>query len=342
MKSFRVLVISFAVALITSFPSHAFSDEPVADLSKGQAGKIVFYSANYETFKDLIEGKRGKQTKIQGDLKLPNTNGKIPAAILLHTLNGLRDKEGFELADTLNDAGFATFFLDSQTPRGVTTGESASRKITYAMTVSDAYAALKLLGTHPKVDRNRIAVVGFSRGGGITLLTTAEKFRAVFIEDDLKFAAHVAFYPGSFLRFHESVKLTRSPVLMLLAGADTITPSQMAVDWAEQLRISGTEVKVKVYEGAGHGFLLTSLSGKMETLNFLKDYTNCRNRYIQIKEDGTLFSPYLNKSLQNIDALIDILNDCRKDKGGTRGDPTNVRVISEKECLNFLKEVFKM
>lgn len=341
MKSVRVFLIAFAITLIVAVSSHAFFNKPVDDLTKGQEGKIVFYSANYKTFKDLIERKPSKQIKIHGNLKFPkNINGKVPAAILLHTLNGLRDKEGFELANMLNDAGFATFFLDSQSPRGVTSGKSASRKITYAMRVSDAYAALKLLGTHPRVDKNKIAAVGFSRGGGITLLSTAEKFRTAFIKDDLRFAAHVAYYPGSFLRLHKSVNLTGSPVLMLLAGADTILPAQMAIDWAEELRLSGTKTKVKVYEEAGHDFLITSLSGKLESVKTLRDYTNCQDTYIQIKEDGTLFAPYLNKSVQNLGALIDILKDCRMDKGGTRGDPTKVRVISENECLNFLKKAF--
>lgn len=344
MKPIRVFLAAFAITLIIVYSSHAFLNKPVSDLTNGQEGKIVFYSDNYKTFSDLIESKSSKQIEISGNLKFPKkTNGKVPAAVFLHGINGLRDKAGFELADMLNDAGFASFFVDSQSPRSVTNVKTASTKITYSMRVSDAYAALKILGTHPKVERNKIAVIGFSRGGGISLLATAEKFRTVFIKDDLKFAAHVSFYPSPFLRTHKSVNLTGAPVFMLLAGADTITPAKMAIDWAEELRLAGAEVRVKVYETAGHGFLITSLSGKLITVKSLKDNTNCQDRYLQIKDDGTLFAPYLNKSVvQNPDALIDILKDCGMDEGGTIGDPNKVRGISENECLNFLEQILKI
>jgi dienelactone hydrolase len=340
MNPVSVYFITVTIILFVAVCSYASSNELLTILANGRKGKITFYSDSYKTFKELIEGRPKKQDKISGDLKFPgNMNCKVPAAILLHTVNGLRDKEGFELADMLNAAGFATFYLDSQSARGVTSGKAASRKITYAMRVSDAYAALKLLGTHPQIDKNKIAAVGFSRGGGISLLTAAEKFRVAFIEDNLRFAAHVAFYPAAFLRFHKGIGLTGSPVLILLAGADTITPPQMGIDWAEELRVSGAEVKVAFYEGAGHDFLINSLSGKLVTVKTLKDYTSCQDRYIQIRDDGTLFAPCLNKSVENFDALIGLLKDCQKDKGGTRGDPTKVRIISETECLNFLKRL---
>lgn len=343
----RIRLFVIALAFVLFFPSYslAFFDKPLTELSKGQKGKISFYSKDYKTFENLFKGKSDKQAKIKGTLNFPkNMSGKMPVALLLHGVAGLKYEKGYiiKMAKDLNNYGIATFIVDSQSPRGVSGPREAMKRITDPMRISDAYATLKLLITHPKIDKDKIAIIGFSQGGRLALLSAAEKIRISFIDDDLKFAAHVAYYPSCFLQLHRDVKTTGAPILMLLAEKDNITPAQMCIDWAGRLKSSGAEVKTVVYKGAAHAWMDPSLSGKVVTINVLKDYTGCQDRYIQIKEDGTLYVPYLNKSIQKIGVLADIIKDCQKSSGGEKGDPTRVREESIKKCQEFLKQVFNM
>jgi predicted alpha/beta-fold hydrolase len=135
----------------------AFSQpDPVSDLSQGQEGKIYFSSVNLGSFKEILAGEgQSKPVTISGTLKLPKeVNGKVPAVIILHGAGGINDYY-FEVADMLNEMRIAAFVVDSFGPRGIQSGEIILKKLfhSYATRISDAYAALELLSTHPKIDK---------------------------------------------------------------------------------------------------------------------------------------------------------------------------------------------
>jgi dienelactone hydrolase len=91
--------------------------------------------------------------------------------------------------------------------------------------VADALAALRLLATHPRIDPERIGVIGFSKGGQVALYTALEPFRRAVIEDDRRFAAHVALYPycGD---WYMAERVTGAPMRWLLGGRDDYTPAE--------------------------------------------------------------------------------------------------------------------
>ena len=66
----------------------------------------------------------------------------------------------------------------------------------WASAVAEAYAALKLLANDPRIDASRIAIVGFSFGGEVAHLSAFERLRAALVPGELRFAAHVAYYPA--------------------------------------------------------------------------------------------------------------------------------------------------
>lgn len=62
--------------------------------------------------------------------------------------------------------------------------------------VEDAFGALAYLAKQPSVDPERIAVVGYSHGGGVALRVAIQSRRGVYdIPDDLQFRAAAAYYP---------------------------------------------------------------------------------------------------------------------------------------------------
>ena len=48
----------------------------------------------------------------------------------------------------------------------------------------------------PESTPSRIAIVGFSFGGEVALLTAFERLHAALVPGDVRFAAHVAYYPA--------------------------------------------------------------------------------------------------------------------------------------------------
>jgi dienelactone hydrolase len=76
---------------------------------------------------------------------------------------------------------------------GIATLADAGR-ISPVSRVVDAYRALDLLAKHPLVDANKIAVMGFSHGGGPALYSSLVRFQQMYGKPDVRFAAHVSVY----------------------------------------------------------------------------------------------------------------------------------------------------
>ena len=95
---------------------------------------------------------------------------RYPAVIVVHGLGGYRDANEGYVAAELRKAGFATLTYDSFAARG-TTGAALQGSPGYLPPgVADAYAALRLLSGEPRIDADRIAIIGFSYGAEVAHL----------------------------------------------------------------------------------------------------------------------------------------------------------------------------
>ena len=139
-----------------------------------QAGTtITLQSSTYRDFRQLLarEAATGTVT-VRAKLDFPEqARDRYPAVIVVHTLGGYRDaNEGYVVAE-LRKAGFATMTYDSFAARG-TTGAAMSASPGYLPAgVADAYAALRRLASEPRIDLDRIAIIGFSFGAEVAHLT---------------------------------------------------------------------------------------------------------------------------------------------------------------------------
>ena len=61
--------------------------------------------------------------------------------------------------------------------------------------MADAYAALRWLASEPRIDADRIAIIGFSYGAEVAHITAFESVRSALNPGPGRFAAHVPFYP---------------------------------------------------------------------------------------------------------------------------------------------------
>ena len=335
---------SYQYVVYTSISSIA-NEIPVADLSKGQEGKIFFSSLNLGSFREILAGEgQSNPVTISGILKMPKgVSGKVPAMIILHGAGGV-NIHYFEVADMLNEMGIAAFVVDSFEMRGIQLGVNILKKLfhSYSTRISDAYAALELLSTHPKIDKRKIAVMGYSHGAAVALFVASEKIRRSYIADDLRFAASIAYYPRCITQF-KNIDFTDAPVLMLLAEKDNICPIDLCLDYAHRIKESGADMKTIVYKGASHQFPVLSES-ELITVSSLPDWSNCKKEeLLLLEDDGKWYSPYLNKVFDEVNILDgEYTANCRIDGEAIVGGNSKAKIDSIKEYKNLLRRVFNI
>lgn len=119
---------------------------------------------------EKVEFKNSQGLKIIGILDFPQEGGNFPAVICLHGFGGSKESNQ-EFADILNPLGIATLRIDFQ-GSGESDGKFEDKTITGFL--DDAQAALDYIYSLPKVDKDRIGIVGHSIGA-VTAILIASK-----------------------------------------------------------------------------------------------------------------------------------------------------------------------
>src|SRR5215213_6160707 len=191
------------VSAVVACNATARAQDATRELGAGQTGTIHFSSVTPNSRWQLSRRKYDPApVAISGILFMPKAvNEKIPAMVIAPGSSGVGKKDLERWAPLFTNAGIAAFVVDSFTQRGIAGTSEDQSLLSPAANDADALAALKLLATHPLIDRDRIGIIGFSRGAATALATAMDRFRRGVIDDDLKFAAHVAFYPPCGLRY---------------------------------------------------------------------------------------------------------------------------------------------
>lgn len=251
----RSLLLSIAASLISACTSPAtVSSSIMTSLAEGSSGIVTFESVTPGNAREFLSHyTTSDKAVITGDLTMPSNGPRIvPAVIILHGSSGVNPGERV-WAERMNALGYASFVVDSFTGRGIKSTEKDQTQLSMTADIADAYAALRLLATDPRIDKGRIAVMGFSRGGVAALYSTLEPFRQAATDGNLRFAAHVTFYPSCGISY-DSARVDGSPVLMLVGGKDNYTPARPCIAYADALRSKGAQVTLKEYPDAYHGF----------------------------------------------------------------------------------------
>ena len=228
---------------------------PVGGLEDGRTGKIQFESSTPSDEFSVINDRHGPKVIVEGTLSLPK-RAKPPyfVAVIAHGSGGVRPDREAKWAEELNKAGIAAFIVDSYGPRKTTGTDTGDINVSTMANVADAYAALRLLSTHPLLDAGKVAVIGFSRGGQVALWTAFGPLRKTFMGDSmLSFSAHVLVYPAcNFQRV--TTHISKAPMLHLHGEADDLTPLAACREYMNRLRANGANIHTITYPDAYHNF----------------------------------------------------------------------------------------
>ena len=209
-------------------------------------------------------------TMVDGYLFRPEGDARRPAVVFLHGCGGLVSATTGQIVSReldwskhFVDMGYAVLMVDSFSPRGITRmcSPQTFQQSVFLERPKDAYGALRYLQAQPFVRPDRIAVVGWSQGGGVTLLSV--RGDSLGRPADLRegdFRAAVAFYPAVCReRAHRASWTTTIPTLVLIGEKDNWTLPVPCKEFVDAAAARGSDIRIHVYAGAYHDFDWPSL-----------------------------------------------------------------------------------
>ena len=222
--------------------------------------RMTFESLSFVTTKVIDAHNEGKPVLVWGYLSVPSAPAeRLPAVILVHGCGGIAGNTAGWVKE-LNGIGIATFVLDVFTGRGVkeacTTGTVT---VNIGSLLADAYRALVLLASNPRLDPQRVALMGFSLGGWATLWAAELRFQHAWMPPGgYQFAAYLAFYPACWFRLLNEEQVVDRPIRIFHGAADDYTPVGQCSGYVDRMRQAGKDVALIEYPGALHGFDTTA------------------------------------------------------------------------------------
>ena len=250
---------------------------------------IYFDSANPFSFNDIIENFENLDNQeVHGFLTLPQNiekNEKVPLVIGVAGSKGWSNHH-LDYLENYRSAGIATFELRSFKSRGVSSTVGSQIEVTHAMMILDSYRALEALSSHPNIDIDKVAITGWSLGGGVALFSGWNPLRKA-INSKYEFAAHLSLYPPCFVK-PISLDFTDSPMHILIGELDNWVPAKACEELVESMIDEGVNIKINVLKDAHHSFDRTTPVVKVEDAY---NFSECR---LRMNDEGSVLMNYLN------------------------------------------------
>ena len=292
---------------------------------------IHFESANPFSLGDIITDLDNQEKQqVFGQLTTPvdslNPDRKYPLIIGVAGSMGWR-KHHLDYLKMYQKQGYATFQLNSFKSRGITSTVGSQDEVTIAAVILDAYRALEKLAKHPKINKDKVALTGWSLGGGVSLFAGWMPLKKA-ITDQVSFAAYLAFYPPCFIN-PENLSFTKAPIHILIGEADNWTPAKPCINLVEKLS-DKTNISITTYPDAHHGF------DSEEPVVWNEKGYSFKDCLFDLTADGDVLMNYLripmsNSILQKVGFLFCV------EKGVNVGGNLDAR----KKSLAFAKDFMK-
>ncbi len=195
----------------------------------------------------------GRPTTINGEFRIALGAGRLPVVVIQHGSGGIGSNIGMWERE-FNALGVSTFTLDGLTGRGlmqVITDQVMLGRLNFIL---DIYRGLDVLAKHPRVDTQRIALMGFSRGGHAALNASLNRFNKMWNKSGIEFAAYIPMYPDCATTYLSGTDIADRPIRIFGGTPDDYDAIAPCKAYAERLKAAGKDVEVTEYPNAPHSF----------------------------------------------------------------------------------------
>jgi len=290
---------------------------------------IYFNSANPFSFKSIIKNLDNQELQnVYGVLRMPknfDNKNQYPVVIAVAGSNGWSDHH-YEYLEMYRNNDIATFELCSFQSRGISSTVGKQIKVTTAMMVLDSYRAYELLEKHPNIKHDKIAITGWSLGGGVSLFSAWKPLNNA-INSQVSFAAHLALYPPCIVT-PEVLDFGDKPIHILIGELDNWTPAKACLDLVNILS-DHTNIDLTIYPNAHHSFDRDTLLSIKQNGYILED---CR---FKMKRNGSVSMNFLNIPMTSPLFQKIGLAMCAK-RGPTYGGNQNAKIAAFKFAKKFM------
>src|SRR5262245_9247312 len=225
-------------------------------MPKDVAMRTEIYAIPSLTISDqqfLTGDSNGKQVTVAGESRIAQGSGKLPVIVLMHGSSGVG--AGMDpWVRHFNAMGISTFVIDGFSGRGLTAVGPNQALLGRLNFIVDIYRALEILAKHPRVDPERIVLMGFSRGGQAALYASLDRFQKLWNKSGAQFAAYIPFYPDCATSYLTETEVAARPIRIFHGADDDYDPVDSCKAYVARLKEAKRDVVLTEYPASQHGF----------------------------------------------------------------------------------------
>jgi dienelactone hydrolase len=245
-------VIGFGIAAVGAMIEPAAADS----LSRDLTARIEASPVQTLTISDgqFLKGDaHGKPTTIAGVLRVAQGAGRLPLVIFAAGSGGFSSNA--DVWDRqFEEMGVSTFAMDSFAGRGIVSTVVDQSQLGRLNTILDLYRSLAVLAAHPRVDPNRIAVMGFSRGGQVALYSSLKRFQKMWNPGGIEPAAYIALYPPCVTTYIDDTDVSDHPIRIFHGISDDYVEIGPCRSYVTRLRKSAKDIKMIEFPDTWHAY----------------------------------------------------------------------------------------
>jgi len=246
------LVTAIGIALTITVGQPATADS----LSKDMAARIEAIPIQTLTISDeqFLRGDAyGKPTTIAGVLRVAQGAGHLPLVIFAAGSGGFApNTDAWDRQ--FEEMGISTFAMDSFAGRGIVSTVVDQSQLGRLNMILDLYRSLAVLAAHPRVDPNRIAVMGFSRGGQAALYSSLKRFQKLWNPGGIEPAAYIALYPPCVTTFVGDTDVSDHPIRIFHGISDDYVEISPCRGYLARLQKSAKDIKIIEFPDTWHAY----------------------------------------------------------------------------------------
>jgi dienelactone hydrolase len=272
----------------------------------------------------------GKPVTMTGEFRIAQGSGRLPVVVLMHGSGGI----GANIEPwtrTFNAMGVSTFAIDGFTGRGLTSVNTDQASLGRLNFILDIYRALELLAKHPRVDPDRIVLMGFSRGGQAALYASLTRFHKLWNKSGAQFAAYIPFYPDCATSYAGETDIAERPIRIFHGVPDDYNPVASCKPYIQRLRDAGRDVALTEYPDAQHGFDTPLNVGAVIVATNAQTVRGCK---IKEAEGGVLLNVSTSQPFSYKDECVQL----NPHVGGNAAATQAARIA----VTDFVRQVYKL